>query len=93
MINGDAPAMPIPDMGVAIDKNGVRWMSTGLSIRQHFASLAMQGLCASGFATEKSLQKQAESIGSNVSDVMAVFAVDLADALINELNKQPNEKT
>jgi hypothetical protein len=35
----------------------------------------------------ESIQKQAEAVGSNSSEALATYAVDLADALIGALNK------
>lgn len=51
---------------------------SGLTIRQYFAAMAMQGLCANGFASP--------------SDA-AFRAVGMADALIAALNEpQPTDK-
>jgi hypothetical protein len=58
----------------------------GLTKREYFAAMAIQGLCASGFYTEKKLQIQAEKLGSNITDCIAISAIDLADGLIKELN-------
>lgn len=46
---------------------------SGLTKREYFAALAMQGLCA--------------SITTAFPDELAFDAVKLADAIINELNK------
>ena len=77
MITGNEPISPDPIRGA--EKNNTQYHShdfpTGLTIRQHFAIMAMQGCLASGFQT--SMEKHAES------------AVEAADALINELNKKP----
>jgi hypothetical protein len=50
--------------------------------------MALQGLCASGFFTDPRLQRQAEGAGSDISVAISVAAVDIADNLIKELNKQ-----
>ncbi len=66
--------------------------SKGLTIREHFAAMAMQGLCASGMFTEPKLQKQCEEIGSNISIGIATAAVDIADELIAALNRPESSK-
>jgi hypothetical protein len=60
----------------------------GLTKREYFAAMALQGLCASGFFTDPRLQRQAEGAGSDISVAISVAAVDIADNLIKELNKQ-----
>lgn len=68
MITGNEQAFPIYDK-----------YYKGLTIREHFASMAVQGLCATLNGNEK------------VSS-LAPLAVSIADALIAELNKpQPND--
>lgn len=47
----------------------------GLTKREHFAALAMQGYCSAG------------STGMPNKLALAEMSVELADALINELNK------
>ncbi len=66
MITGYEPAMPI-------HPNSTIELASGLTIRQHFAAMFMQGCLASGFQT--SMDMHAES------------AVEAADALIHELNR------
>ncbi|GEM_PF-4494362 len=51
--------------------------STGLSRREYFAGLAMQGLLAGGYSS---------------SHLTAVQAVNCADSLLAELNKMPDGK-
>lgn len=58
----------------------------GLTKREYFAVMALQGLCNEGAWSDK-IHKQSESIGSNSSIAIATYAVDLADELINALNK------
>ena len=67
-IAGDKPAFP----GLSIEAR------TGLSKREYFAGLAMQGLFA-----------DPGTVG-NSSEDMAKYAVKAADALLAELNKCPN---
>lgn len=85
-ITGNEPAHPIP---VVNDTNGYivtpmacgeyNTSQSGLTIRQHYAGLAMQALIAPG------------DINYNMSymDQMTQLAVDFADSLIDNLNKKP----
>lgn len=59
--------------------------SNGITLRQHFAGLAMQGLLAN--------TRTAENIGDHDVDpkVTLIFAVRLADALIKELDRTAME--
>lgn len=57
-------------------------IAPGLTIRQHFAGLAMQGIVANYF------HQCLMPFGMN--DAFAKDAVALADALIAELNKPPH---
>lgn len=95
MITGNEPinARPYshderPSGGHEGDRVETFQASEGLTIRQHFAAMAMQGLCASGFFTDKNTQKQSKEMGIHVSEAIAVSAIDLADTLITELNKE-----
>ena len=85
-ITGDEPAMPIQSLQqsgeqrIDVDFNYLEDGTPGLTIRQHFAALAMQGIYG--------------KISLDFMDVrhmdvrhVAECAVDAADALINELNK------
>ena len=51
--------------------------TAGLTIREHFAAMAMQGLCANAPVTE---------VGSGRG--VAKTAIEIADALLAELAKQ-----
>ncbi len=70
-IHKDAPAFPQfqPD-----NVPGVGWF--GLTKREYFAAMAMQGLSAHAYAT-----------GESSAKVIAAWAVKQADALIAALNK------
>lgn len=62
---------------VAIGSNGNNYIQYGLGIRHYFAAAAMQGIITNGgYSNEKRA---------------AELAVDFADALINELNKQDDK--
>ncbi len=53
----------------------------GLTKREHFAALAMQGLCANQRCAFNSLSHDSESL--------AAVSVEQADALIEALNEDP----
>lgn len=72
MTNGNEPINAISEEETDRVDDGVK-IYTGLTKREYFAAMAMQGCIASGFQT--SMEKQAES------------AVEAADALITQLNK------
>lgn len=57
----------------------------GITLRQHFAGLAMQGMLAN---TDKDDERLHES--GDFMPIMAVNAVEAADALLAELSKDPN---
>jgi hypothetical protein len=80
-ITGSEPAMPI------VETQDFVSVATGLTKKEYFAAMAMQGFCASGWFTTKSLQTEAARFEVPVSECMAMAAVDLAGALIAELNK------
>ena len=61
---------------------------TGLTKREYFAAMAMQGICST-FSGSPNAERQAEKVGKTLSETMAVYAVDVADALINALNEKP----
>lgn len=64
--------------GVAFDKNGnVGYSSKGLTKREHFAGLAMQGILSGGL----------QNVWGLDAEDVAVKAVSLADALLKELEK------
>lgn len=68
-ITGDEPFMPIFSEPIAND-------GYGLTIRQHFAAIAMSGYCANPEAWKEFTRE----------DIVAA-SVGTADALIKELNK------
>jgi hypothetical protein len=76
-ITGNEPAMPL----IEEDENKVqRSISPGLTIRQHYAGLAMQGLCANSIPGEH-----------HRPDFLANEAVQYADALIKALNSNQQQ--
>lgn len=58
-----------------------QWASPGLTIREHFAAMAMQGL------TQCSLTPEDIPAGMAWRDIIAKTAAQMADALIAELAK------
>ena len=72
--NPNEPAMPI-EWELAKSVGLCRTQSLGLSKREHFAGMALQGVCA-------------RAVGQSAgSDILAICAVQLADALLKELEK------
>ena len=78
MNNSDMPAMPLPDAEQwqdTTDPERGTYYATGLTKREHFAGLAMQGFIASGY------------YNLNMPSSTADSAVRAADALLEELDK------
>lgn len=59
---------------------------TGLTKREYFAAMALQGICST-FSGSNNAERQAEKLGKTLSETMAIYAVDVADALIKALNE------
>ena len=76
MNNADMPAMPVD----TFSEEGLR-NYMGLTKREHFAGLAMQGLLAGGYCIDDSQNR--------LNDVPSE-AINLADALLKQL-EQDNE--
>jgi hypothetical protein len=72
MNNADMPAMPI---GEQIDTHQLNAPCNGLTKREHFAGLAMQGILAKYGPDEQR------------NDTTAIDAIEHADALLAELDK------
>ena len=66
--------------------NDIANLHQGLSKREYFAAMAMQGIC-SVFAGSEKAERQAEEVNATLSRTMAVYAVDIADELIKALNE------
>jgi len=78
MKNRDMPAMPIPSVEIygSMDSEGVKdslAVFGGLTKREHFAGLAMQGLLS--------------TVKCNPTNKYAIEAVNMADALLEALEK------
>ncbi len=81
MNNADMPAMPMVNSdgfptagGFFESKAEGEYESIGLTKREHFAGLAMQGICASGPVISNKL--------------IVIESLRLADALLAELDKE-----
>ena len=62
-------------------------MFSGLTKREYFAAMAMQGICANAsFLSE--LTDMARKLDTHTENVVACVSVELARALIAELNKE-----
>jgi hypothetical protein len=86
-ITGNEPAIPVE---VTLQSDGTMagsqtsnfsGFSIGLTIRQHYAGLAMQGLLAGHEGPERPWEGTPEAL--------AIRAVEIADALIAALNSKP----
>lgn len=77
MNNADLPAMPLAKMIMSTDGSFSTETSPGLTKREHFAGLAMQGFIAN---SDKRMADQS-------FDVIAKTALLLADSLLEELEK------
>ena len=78
MNNSDKPAMPYDHTFEDINGDIFRRMYTGLTKREHFAGLAMQGILANKFYDAPRRTKL---------EGMAIDAVAAANALLMELDK------
>lgn len=82
--NGDKPAFQTPHVWAErwemIDK--IKESDGGLTKREYFAGLAMQGLCANGSWLQKATEHS-----TDVPGAVADAARDIADALLAELEK------
>lgn len=77
--NGDQQAFPL------LDPNGNFW-TTGLSKREYFAAMAMQGILASR-DLQICLLKDLKHDGTTHDNCIAVYAVKQADELLKALEK------
>lgn len=61
----------------------------GMSLRAHFAGLALQGMMANGFMPNQAIHTHARYLAQKDKDYnYAAAAVEMADALIAELAKE-----
>jgi hypothetical protein len=77
MKNSDKPIYPLQDLGFPSDPSVIKEDALfGLTKREYFAAMAMQGLCANSVCYENTNDEE-----------LAKAAVINADALLNELEK------
>jgi hypothetical protein len=86
-MNGNEPAFPIP----ASDLTGSYDAAQGLTKREHFAAMAMQSMCA-GPGAEMVASRDGRYDETNWKEIVAMNAVEFADALIAELNRSKAEE-
>jgi hypothetical protein len=82
-ITGNEPAMPMNEEDTDRIKEYPDALFPGLTIRQHFAAMAMQGLLYQNLPVDRALN---ESSNSQLNACVSA-SVKCADALIAELNK------
>ena len=80
MKNRDLPAFPLPNEAAPFEGHSA---IDGLTKREYFAAMAMQGIVANERATESNEDGEHESIAAAI----ASNAVFMADALLAELEK------
>ena len=101
VVNATDEFVPIQNLAGAIElqtsDGTVRFerikVTRGLTKREYFAAMAMQGILSAQAGTKEMVQMQAEYYAKNypgktMNDAIAIESVNGADALINALNKQ-----
>ncbi len=83
MKNADMPAMPLSD--ACIGEHAASAFASGLTKREHFAAMAMQGFLANSWQA-KELDETGDTSGEQMS-VVAATSVTIADALLAELER------
>lgn len=78
MENKDTPAFPVLEMQSIGGKQFLDCTAPGLTKREYFAVMAMQGICASEYPKD---------MPQSFADWAAEMATCCADALIEELSK------
>lgn len=87
------PINPVRDFPIQTEKTAIGWMMedyAGLTKREHFAALAMQGISAGVFSNERvaiKLLEVSDEGDINPQKYIVGMALEMADALIEELNK------
>ena len=77
--NSNMPAMPIsPASPNSSDPEWAAAVGVGLTKREHFAGLAMQGLCSGC---------DSDGCWTHDAGITAAAAIEYADALLTELDK------
>lgn len=84
MITGNEPAMPFT---AATENELLSSHLIGLTIREHFAAIAMQGMLSNPKIIIDVLSDHKGSGLKQILEIIALDAIDAADVLIAELNK------
>jgi len=84
--NPNEPASAILETQIVQGHETMDYSSKGLTKRELFASTAMQGLLAN--YDEEKLSELSEWVGVRAEQALAEMSVELADALIEALNKK-----
>jgi len=66
--------------------NSEQGVQDGLTKREYFSAMALQGICAN-LSGSRNAERQSVEVGKTLSETMAIYAVDVADALIKALNE------
>jgi hypothetical protein len=64
----------------------------GMTLHEHYAGLAMQGLVQTQFEIARAQEKVPVARNKPLEVFIAKMAIQYADALINELEKQESER-
>ncbi len=91
-INDGGPAFPLPPVGTGDPRDGMAGGSVGMSLRAYFAGQVLPEAIRTMLSIDKDkLDQAARKLGVPVPNegppVAAAFAVEMADALIAELEK------
>ena len=91
MENGKQPIYPDPMRGAeqSFTNQSPHELPTGLTKREYFAGLAMQGIMAS--LTEMRVNGSSTLHYAGMDEHLAREAVSIADAVLKELDKPKNE--
>jgi len=92
MKNADMPAMPQSGMEtICGDLNDSKdWGGSGLTKREHFAAMAMQGILSND-GMMQTMARQYTNEGISPNDRCASLSVNMADSLLAELEKNNGE--
>lgn len=84
--NGNEPACSIVETCAVEGHATIECTSQGLTKREYFAAMAMQGLLSNNYGEK--LNELSEWMGVTPQQAVVTMAVELADALIEALNKE-----
>jgi len=67
-------------------------LSTGLTKREYFAGMALQGFCAGGWHSNPKIIMECGDKLENVHALIAILSVEIADQIIKQLNEPVTPK-